>query len=327
MRRFVALLGLPLLVLAGCAAPGADPAGPPAADPSGPSVSGPDHRWEAFGQRATEVADAWRPGPAWRTGYVPLGEATVLAGDPGFTDETKQAFLNGWYRDQIDLPAARPADGTIRFPDGTLRVPLVSAAEAYAQLDQGDPPPCEGRPTTPGPGRPKGGPTIEPGPDGPVATQGASPCVPLTVTGVTLGSASVRTSRGEAAVSAWLFTVEGLRVPVARLAVAPSAVGTAPEGTAPGRPAADGLLAAVDLRAVSGNRVDYRVGAGACDGQPTPLVLERDDVVVLGAGAVRSTGPCTEQLVWKPVSVTLRAPLGDRAVLDVLSGTPLVVRR
>ncbi|MET8910828.1 hypothetical protein [Micromonospora sp. NPDC004551] len=327
MRRSLALLGLPLLVLAGCAAPGADPAGPPAAGPGDASVAGPDHRWEAFAQRATEVADAWRPGPAWRSGYVPLDEATLLIGDPGFTDETKQAFLNGWYRDQIALPTARPADGTIRFPDGTLRVPLVSAADAYAELHQADPPPCGGRPTTPGPGRPKGGPTIEPGPDGMVATQAPSPCVPLTVTGVTLGSASVRTSRGEATVPAWLFSVEGLRAPVARLAVAPSAVGTAPEGAAPGRPAGDGVVAATDLQAVHGNRIDYRVGVGACDGQPVPLVLERDDVVVLGAGVVRTTDVCTMQLVMKPLTVTLKAPLGGRAVLDVAGGTPLVVRR
>jgi hypothetical protein len=151
--------------------------------------------------------------------------------------------------------------------------------------------------------------------------------VPLTVTGVTLGSASVRTSRGQAEVPAWLFTVEGLRVPVARLAVAASAVGTPPEGIAPGRPADDGVVAATDLRAVTGDRIDYRVGVGACDGPPTPLVLERDDVVVLGAGVVRSTGPCTLQLVMKPLTVTLKAPLGDRAVLDVASGAPLVVRR
>jgi hypothetical protein len=327
MRRSLALLGLPLLLLAGCAAPGADPAAPPATNPGDASIAGPDHRWEGFARRAAEVADAWRPGPAWRSGYVPLDEATVLVGDPGFTDETKQAFLNGWYRDQIPLPASRPADGTIRFPDGVLRVPLVSAADAYAQLHQADPPPCEGRPMDPGPRRPKGGPTIEPGPDGWATTSAPSPCVPLTVTGVTLGSASVRTSRGEASVPAWLFTVEGLRAPVARLAVAPSAVGAVPEGVAPtGRPD-DGVLAATDLRAVQGNRVDYRVGAGACDGQPTPLVLERDDVVVLGAGVLRATGPCTMELVLKPVTVTLKAPLGARAVLDVASGTPLVVRR
>ncbi|MFE9203842.1 hypothetical protein [Micromonospora sp. NPDC007230] len=333
MHRTIALLGLPLLLLAGCAAPGSAPAGP--------SVDPLDHRWEAFHQRAGEVADAWRPGEVWRSGYVPIEEATVLTGEPGFNGDTKQAFLRGWYRDQIALPTATPADGTIRFPDGTLRVPLVSAAEAYTQLHQGDPPTCDGRPMAPpttGPGRLKdGGPTVEPGPDGllptrpgpdsPVATHVDTPCIPLTVTGVKLGSAPVRTSRGIAEVPAWLFTVAELRVPVARLAVAPRAVGTRPEAVAPTRPLPDGLVAVQSLDPVDGARLDYRVGVGACDGGLTPLVLERDDVVVLGAGVVRSTGICTAQLAMKPVSVTLKAPLGDRVVLDVGSGTPLIVSR
>lgn len=348
MRRTMTLLGMPLLFLAGCAAPGSAPGG------VGPAVtplpSGADQRWVAFDERAAEVADAWRPGEVWRSGYVPLEEATVLTGDPGFTGDTKQAFLNGWYRDQVALPAAVPADGTIRFPDGSLRVPLISAAEAYAQLDQGDPPPCPGRPKIGGPiiepgpdGQlptrpgPDGGPTIEPGPDGqlptnpgpdsPVATQADTPCVPLTVTGVKLGSAPVRTSRGTADVPAWLFTVEGLRVPVARLAVAPRAVGARPEAVAPTRPLPDGVVGVQTFDAVAGTRLDYRVGVGTCDTGVTPLVLERDDVVVLGAGVVRSTGICTAQLELKPVSVTLKAPLGDRTVLDVSSGTPLVLTR
>ncbi|OKI87622.1 hypothetical protein [Micromonospora sp. CB01531] len=333
MRRTIALLGLPLLLLAGCAAPGSAPARP--------SVDPLDHRWEAFHQRAGEVADAWRPGEVWRSGYVPLEDATVLTGEPGFTGDTKQAFLLGWYRDQIALPTATPADGTIRFPDGTLQAPLISAADAYAQLHQGDPPTCDGRPMAPpttGPGRLKdGGPTIEPGPDGllptrpgpdsPVATHVDTPCIPLTVTGVKLGSASVRTSRGVAEVPAWLFTVAELRVPVARLAVAPRAVGAEPEAVAPTRPLPDGVVAVQTLDAVDGARLDYRVGVGACDSGVTPLVLERDDVVVLGAGVVRSTGICTAQLELKPVSVTLKAPLGARTVLDVGSGTALTLVR
>ncbi|MGR6317414.1 hypothetical protein Q2K19_05880 [Micromonospora soli] len=324
MRRSLALLGLPLLVLAGCATPGSGPAAPTGATP--------DQRWAAFDQRAAEVADAWRPGQAWRSGYVPLEDATVLTGDPGFTGETKLVFTNGWFRHQIPMPTATPPDGTIRFPDGTLRVPLVSAAEAYAQLDKGDPPPCEGRPMAPPPApgggvAKPGGPTIQPGPDGPVSTAVDTPCVPLTVTGVTLGSAPVRTSRGQAEVPAWLFTVEGMRVPVARLAVAAGAIGAVPEGVGTDRPLTDGVVSVQSLDGVDGTRLDYRVGVGACDTGVTPLVLERDDVVVLGAGVTRSTGPCTLQLVLKPVSVTLKAPLGDRAVLDVAGVTPLTVVR
>ncbi len=210
-------------------------------------------------------------------------------------------------------------------------MPLVSAAEAYAQLDQGDPPPCAGRPKKPGPtggpGRPKGGPTIEPGPDGWV-TSPADPgaCIPLTVTAVRLGTAPMRTSRGVADVPAWLFTVSELKTPVARLAVAPTAVTAVPEGVAPTRPAPDGVVGTQDLAAPAEDaRLTYRLGVGACDTGITPLVLERDDVVVVGGGVARSTGVCTNQLILHPVTVTLRAPLGVRPVLDVLTGAPLVV--
>ncbi|PWR14543.1 hypothetical protein DKT69_15850 [Micromonospora sicca] len=319
MRRAIAQLGLPLLVAAGCAPAGSGPAA------GGPSAGSPDHRWEAFHQRAVEVAEAWRPGPAWRTGYVPLQDATVLTGDPGFGSDTEAAFRAGWYRDQIELPTAKPGDGTVRFPDGTLRVPLISAADAYAALDQGDPPPCAGRPKEPG--RSKGGPTIEPGPDGWV-TSPADPgaCIPLTVTAVRLDTAPVRTSRGVADVPAWLFTVTELKAPVARLAVAPSAVTAVPQGVAPTGPAPDVVVGAQDLAApAEGARLAYRLGVGACDTGVTPLVLERDDVVVVGGGVTRSTGVCTDQLLIHPVTVTLRAPLGARPVLDVLTGTPLVV--
>ncbi|SBT54805.1 hypothetical protein [Micromonospora narathiwatensis] len=324
MRRSIALLCLPLLAAAGCARAGSDPTrvGPSVAPPP----SGVDHRWEAFYQRAGEVADAWRPSEAWRGGYVPMQDATVLIGDPGFTDETKVAFGSGWYRARIELPRATPADGTIRFPDGTLRVPLVSAAEAYAQIHQGNPQPCDERlvePPAAPPRKPGGGPTIEPGPDGWVGDRVNTPCAPLTVTGMKLGRASVRTSRGVASVPAWLFTVAELRAPVARLAVASRAVGAVPEGVAPTRQVPDEVVTVAGLDAVDGARLDYRVGLGACDTGLTPLVLERDDVVVLGGGVIRSTGPCTMQLVLKPTSVTLRAPLGDRVVLDVGGGGPV----
>ncbi|MEU8070586.1 hypothetical protein AB0B20_12585 [Micromonospora sp. NPDC049151] len=312
MRRVLALLGIPLLALSACASPGADPGVAPPA--------GPDQR-TAFTERAQEVAAGWRPVPGWRDGYVPLQEATVLTGDPGFTDETKTAFGAGWYRDQIPIPAAVPKDGTIRFPDGTLRVPLVSAADAYAQLRQGDPPPCDGRPAAPDPA-----PTGRPGPNDPVSTSAPGACVALTVTGVRLGSAPVLTSRGRAEVPAWLFTVDELAVPVARIAVAPRVTGRAPGGAVPTRPLPAGLVSAQELRAVEGNRIDYVLGVGACDGPPTPLVLERPDVVVIGGAVIASTGVCTAQLVLKPVSVTLDAPLGSRAVLDAGSGAPLTVR-
>ncbi|MDM4722632.1 hypothetical protein QTQ03_24670 [Micromonospora sp. WMMA1363] len=308
-RRTFAVLSLSLLLAAGCAPAGSEP------DAASPSAG----RWPAFDERAAGVAEAWRPGPQWDSGYVPLQEPTVLVGDPTFSPDTELAFRAGWYRDQVGLPVARPADGTVRFPDGTLTVALVSAAEAYRQLDQGDPPPCDGQAKNPG--TPPPAQSI--GPDDPVSSDPQTACVPLTVTAVELGSVPVRTSRGEARVPAWLFTVDELTAQVARLAVAPAAVGAVPEPSAPPGPLPSSMVGAQDLRAVDGTTLTVRLGIGACDTGVTPLVYERDDVVVVGGGVTRPTGVCTEQLVLEPVTVALAAPLGERPVLDVLAGAPL----
>ncbi|MEV4726645.1 hypothetical protein [Micromonospora humida] len=323
MRRLVGLTwGLGLLVaVGGCAAAGSVPGGAvPGGAVDGGAVGGdPGRQREAFDERAAEVAGAWRPGPEWSSGYLPLQDATVLTGQPGFDAGTEAAFRAGWYRDQIEMPTAVPADGAIRFPDGALTVPLISAAEAYRQLDQGDPPPCEGRPRGPRPPEPTAGTR----PDDPVSTQAA--CIPLTVTGVTLGTAEVRTSRGVAAVPAWIFTVAELTSPVARLAVAPRSVTAAPEPATPNRSLPGGVAGADQLRRVDGARLTYTVGMGACDSGPAALVRESDDVVVVGGGVVRGTGECIDLAVLKPVTVTLAAPLGKRPVLDVATGRVLTL--
>ncbi len=311
MRRPL-LLGLSLmLTVAGCAPVTGDPA--------------PGHRFdplpEAFDERATAVAEAWRPGPEWTGGYLPLQEPTVLIGDVDFTPAAKTAFLAGWYRQQVDLPTTRPAEGTIRFPDGKLNVPLISAVEAYGQLSQGDPPPCPVGPTepaTPPPAAPGDG-----GPDEPVSSRPQGGCVALTVIGVELGSAPVRTSRGEAQVPAWLFTVAEIGAVVARVAVAPHAVGAAPEPVAPSGPAPRGLVGAQDIEAVDGAKLTFRLGVGSCDTGITPLVQEHDHVVVVGGTVIQPTGVCDDALRLEPVEVTLAAPLGARPVLEVLNGTPL----
>lgn len=298
--------------MVGCAATGAEPAAAPTTTA---------HR--AFDQRASAVAAAWRPGPGWRDGYVPLQGPTVLTGDPRFTPDTETAFRSGWYRAQVAIPPTR-VGAEIRFPDGRLTLPLVSAAEAYRQLDRGDPLPCPGRPKRPGLPTP-GGPTVEPGPDGWATSTTETACLPLTVTGVTLGAVPVRTSRGEAQVPAWLFTVEELATPVAQLAVAPTAVTPVPPAPTPTQPLPEGLVAAQDMVAVDGARLTVRLGVGACDTDITPVVSERPDVVVVGGAVTRSTGVCTDVLKLEPVTVTLAAPLGARPVLDVFTGAPLTI--
>jgi hypothetical protein len=311
MRRTRRLLLLVVLLAAACARPGAT-APPPGGNPA-----------DAFTDRATQVAAAWRAATgddAWRNGFVPLDDLTVLAPDPGFDDDTKQAFLNGWFRSQIDLSERVPPSGTIRYARGDQRVPLTSAADAYAAIDRGDPPPC------PRPGRPTASPAPA-GADGAVGHRVLGPCIPLTVTRAELGTTTVRTSRGPAQVPAWLFTIAELPQPIARVAVAPSAVATPPT-VGPAAPTdTTGLVSAQDLVGVDGARLTYRLGVGACDKDITPLVYETDDVVVVGGSVTTSDGMCVMLLKLEPVTVTLRAPLGARPVLDALSGQGLTLTR
>lgn len=314
MNRPALLLVLPLLLTAGCATTGGG---------SVDAARSPTRGAEVFDQRAAQVAEAWRPGPDWNTGYVPLEGPTLLTGDPRFTPDTEVAFRSGWYRAEVPIPPTR-VGGEIRFPDGRLTLPLVSTAEAYRQLDQGDPQPCPGRPKRPGRPTP-GGPTVEPGPDGLATSSAQNACLPLTVTAVTFGAVPVRTSRGVAQVPAWLFTIKELATPVARLAVAPTAITPVPKPTTPAWPVPDGLVAAQDLAAVDDARLTVRLGVGACDTGITPLVWERPDVVVVGGGVTRATGECIALLRLEQVTVTLAAPLGTRPVLDVATGAPLSI--
>ena len=301
MRRITAALVLVLAAAAGCAGTTGAPPG------ATPSDSG------AFADRARAVADAWRAGPAtgaWRTGFVPLADLTVPPAGGFPNDNSKQAYINGWYAATGPLPTAPFGPGTIGFPDGsTMSVPLVSGQDAYAALDKGDAPGC-----------PKN-PVVHPGP----GTGGSPACATLLVTDVTLGETKLRTSRGEATVPAWLFSVMGLREPIARVAVAPSAVTPLPSPSVPPAPRIEGFVTAQDLVGVDGAKVTYRLGVGACDYDIRPLLYETGEVVVVGGSVKTKEGACIAILKLEPVTVTLATPLGGRPVVDAATGAPLVL--
>jgi hypothetical protein len=312
MRRRVALLGLPLLLL------GLPPLVTACARGSGPGEPEPTATADGFPAHAVGVAAAWRTAPgreAWRTGFVPLQDLTVLPPDPGFTDATKQAFAARYFRLATGMPReAGGRRGTIRFADGsTLAVPLVGIAEAYSGLQPQDPPPCPERAGNPAP--------TTSGPENPVRQDAPDGCTVLTITGVSLGTVNLRTSRGAATTPAWLFAVRELKGPIARVAVAPAAVASPPVVPPPSYPA--GLVGAEDLARVSGAAMTVRLRVGACDTDIKGLVYEADDVVVVGGTVTTKPGACTDNLLYKPVPVTLDKPLGDRPVLDAQTGTVL----
>lgn len=323
MRRFTALLGVPLILIAACArTDGSAPGGP-----GGPA----DQRWAAFQQRADEVADAWRSAAGrqeWLAGYAPLQNSTVLPGEPGFTSETQQAFLAGWYQLEAQLPTATPVEGTVTFPDGNLAVPLLSAADAYAAIRQGDPPQCPTDPPTPG--RPGPDPTatspdgtVSDGPDDSVTSSELLGCQALTVTEVTLGTVDLLTSRGTAQVPAWLFEIAELDTPVARVAVDETVNIPTPSPEVAQATDLTDFVVAQNLTDVKGADLSYSLGVGACDSDITPFVQEYADAVVVSGSVVRTGEACTDQLLFHPVTVTLDEPVGDRTVLDAVTGQPL----
>lgn len=284
----------------------------------------------AFEQRAIASIDAWTKSGvnnAWLHGFVPLQDLTLPDGEPGFSDATKIAFVSGWYRLAAPLLLPPPSPGHIKFPDGTsMAVPLVNAEDAYQQIDQGDAP-CQSQIVKTGPSTPSTPvpPTPAPStPDGVTSTSISTPCVNLVVTQINLGTVQLRTSRGQAQVPAWLFTVPQLKVPIARVAVAPSAITPMPSVNNQ-LPGVGGLVGALDLVSVTGNTITFRLGVGACDRDIKPLVYETDDAVAVG-GSVHTVGNiCNDMLKVQPETVTLAAPLGDRVILDALSATPLVI--
>jgi hypothetical protein len=288
-RAFVAVAVVFAVAVAGCAqTPAPRPAPPP-----GPYARSAHPQ---FAERAAYVAQAWEGfNEAWYHGFVPRQGPTV-EGPTGVGDYKASAY-SGRYRlaTMATLPVQAPPDGVVAFDSGdSMPVPLMTAAQAYDQLTAGKDQPC-------------------------VA------CPLLTVTGATLGTVKIETSRGPATVPAWLFTVAELTSPMGQLAVARSELTTMPAINGP--VGYDQLAAAGSLDLVEGVMLEYRASISECsDIDPQPQVWETATVVVLGASVRHrddsnclavGAGPNT------PMTVTLSRPLGDRLVLDVFSGQPV----
>jgi hypothetical protein len=316
MRR-VPIAVVLLAAISACASPSKPPAQPDS----------------AFAARAKLIADGWRTalaGPAgdsWRTGFVPLQDLTVPPAE-GFTDDLRFAFASGWYTSVVDLPADTPANGQVVLPDGTLSIPLVSASAGYHAIDQGDPP-CRQPAGTPPASTPPAGtaPPATSNSAGPVGTTAPHTCAILTVTAAKLGTTTLRTSRGLASVPAWLFTMRELPAPVARAAFAAGSTTPVAYPTIPPAPADQlrNLAGAAKLTSAEDGRLQYTIGIGACDRNPTGLVYETDDAVVIGGKTDAPTeSSCNASLRLQPVGVALAKPLGSRAIFDGVTGRPMI---
>ncbi|MER7185375.1 hypothetical protein ABT404_38950 [Streptomyces hyaluromycini] len=283
-RRIVRLLLTPLL--GACLLAGCDSGS--RADDDGTSRSARQR------ERARQVADAWwgsAAATAWSQGYYPMADAVRIPESGWHSQADEHAYETGNFTLRGQLPAATAAKGKVGWPSGdTLTRPLWGAQQAYRSFALND----------------------STGPR-------------LTVTGAKLGTATITTNRGTAAVPAWLFTLEGYDTPLERVAVTPSKLPRSPIAEV-SQGSAGGLWSVPRITgtAADGGSVTVRATHGACDDGPVVRALETEESVVLYASvAGAKSGPCTDQMLMQDVEVELRKPLGERVLLDAVTGRPV----
>src|SRR6478609_11083300 len=250
------------LLLTGCASHpagvgdgggGVSKAVPATTVPAGPE---PRPATGAAAEQAAKVAAAW-PGSstqqAWEHGYYPIEDTTEwLPSDAFHSGADKHAYLTHRFDLRVPLPVSVSGLSEVRFADGsTLALPQRSAKDVFDSLPA-------------------------------AAVDCAEACPPLAVTAVRPGTRQVATSRGEATVPVWEFTVEGYAEPFRYPAVLPQAGQSLPrpEPTADGPWTADGTSASLSAVSPDGLLLTGYVSYGCATVGPG-TVYETDRVVVL----------------------------------------------
>ncbi|MFJ1753393.1 hypothetical protein [Kitasatospora sp. NPDC088134] len=248
-------------------------------------------------KRAAEVARAW-PGSAkersWLAEYWPWSLPEQWLPSGGFHDDAdRQAFEDGRLTLRAAPPEA-PGSGEVRWSSGaSLTLPLIPASRIAAHLTAGGPcPNCS---------------------------------APLVIDAIRPGTRQVLTSRWQATVPTWEFTVEGYSEPFVYPAVAANVAGPGhppvPEVDIPG-------LATVHrwtATSADGSTVSVHVAHGACDRVLPGRVYETDRVVVLIGRTTVQSGSCIDVLVDAPADYRLSRSLGNRPLLDAATGYAITV--
>jgi hypothetical protein len=267
---------------------------------------------EAELRQAQEALDRWAQAvaSAQSNSVVITGDRTGQIGDwePAVGENNKIAVSSGAIVAPDGLSKIAPPPSQVHWSDGTsTTVPLLSADAALNEV---------------------------------IAAAGSkcSDCQPVQVTTATLGTASVETSRGSATLPIWEFAVAGSIVKITRVAVAAQVTVTppvwdssnAPEGISIGR--ALGTPQSTELTvSFGGVPIDAQ---GACGADYTAQAVESALAIVViviehphPAVAVPSgvNVVCDLMADVRTATVTLSAPLGDRAVLEAREGLPVPV--
>ncbi|WP_328474128.1 hypothetical protein OHA21_14345 [Actinoplanes sp. NBC_00393] len=235
--------------------------------------------------------------------FVPVGEQTAQIGDGEAANGAfKRSLLAGKVVATRKLPAAPRRTGEVVWDGGaTLSLPLISAEQALHEVVTAHPQEC-------------------------------ADCVPLRVVAARLTTAAVLTTRGEATVPAWEFTLKGTAVRITHPAVAAGLKVTPPSWDpydAPGGLAIDGARTTVGSRELT---VSFTGSVGPasepCGADYTGRAVESEfAVVVIVVARPHAAGEACRAIgAPRTATVTLDQPLGERAVLEVMQGLPVPVR-
>ena len=260
---------------------------------------------ERLHQQAEAALARWAEavGQASNHGVVFAGELTGQVGDweESVGENNKEALYAGALRAQSPLPTAAPPPGEVVWADGsTQAVTLLSANDALRELVAGATATCAG-------------------------------CTPLEVTGASLGTATVQTSRGPATTPVWLFTILGTSVKVTQIAVSNKVSVVPPEWDSNNPPAGlsiESAVASLDGRHLTVSFTGAPEGADQpCGADYTAEAVESELAVVVIVIEHRNAlpGACAGVGATRTAVADLASPLADRAVLEVRQGLPVPV--
>ena len=295
MRRWIAGFGVVALALtlAACARTPAS---------SDVSPMSPEQEKALLHQQAASALARWdaAAGPVTGPLFLPVRDGVSQVGDwePNLVPE-KSDLLRLDIRDPGNLPAAPMPTAPVRWADGVAtNLPMIAASEALGVIAK--PTKCQ------------------------------ATCVQLELAGVDLITGTVLTTRGPATAPVWQFHIKGSAVLVQVPAVTgPKVAWTPPPWDSANRPVGlqfNSAEGSVTGKSLTISFVGAEFGADKPCGvdYPTEAVESPRAVVVIIYERRHSAGDTCDMVGHlRTATVALSSPLGERAVLEVVTGSPI----
>jgi hypothetical protein len=296
-RSMVAVLAL-LMTLSACAspvrAPGASTGIEPEATPA-------DRIHQQAHDALARWADAVRKSGGASITFTGELTSQIGAWEVAVGENNKLALEAGAVKAATTLPDETPSRSQVKWLDGsTVEVNVVSAAAALAAIVETAMDPC-------------------------------TDCTPLSITGASLATSLVETSRRPAEAPTWVFSIAGSNVRVTRVAVDESVTVVPPPWNANDPPVGPSIMSATGGADSKKLTVTF-VGAvddatKPCGADYTGEAVESELAVVVIVSERRHVEgeACRDVGAIRTADVRLASKLGDRTVLEVQQGLPVPV--